>query len=676
MKRSTSSSARPRGRPGRALGGAAAALATVFGSLVVGASGAAAAPMTNTTPVPLASASADLGGYALSGTAATLPPTSINLNVTATATWTGSLTTAVGWDSNQVRQGATLAVTRVAPANAGSIDVEWTVTGDIDPLGFGDISIGTINLSNSDVACGLSLSGAGYTCTDTSDSVHLIQTPGIPLSPYVDMAIQVTFDVSPTGAVVGRGFTINGTDAASPTNLSLTDSTQTESFAVPCSSPAGDSVSYALRPFDWTPSVSAAQQPVVQIGLMDPILGVGELPALVDAPFGPEVDTTPPFDLNGTGETVDLGSLLPNNVAPTIAPFGTFDGTEGSPVSFSASTTSQCPISSYVWNFSDGTTAYGPSPQHTFNDGGVFTGQLTVTDETGLSATRNFTVEVADAAPSVYAGPDTTAAWGRPVSFNGQAVAAGSDDQSTLQYTWSFGDGSPSASGGPNALHSYAAPGTYPAQLTVCSEDGLCGSSTRQVNVTRRDTTTAYTGDTSGIFDTPGTLAASVVDAFGSPVSGADVVFQVGTDGPFSAATGATGSATRSYTPTQGAGSYNASATYAGSALYNASSSPTNQYSEVRKATKVTYTGPTSAKPNKAVPLTATLKDATGKALANKTVTFTLGHQTITAVTNGNGVASATLTLNQHVGNYSLSATYAGDASDYVGSSAVTSFYI
>lgn len=671
----TSSRARPRGGPRRAVAGAAVALVTGVGSIVVSATGAAAAPMTNSTPVPLASASADLGGYMLTGYDPTTN-TTVHFNIDATATWTGSLTTDVGWDSNQVRQGASLAVSRVAPTNAGNIDVEWTVTGDINPFGAGDISIGTHNLSNNSVGCALALSGAAYTCSDTSNSVHIIQTPGVPLSPYVDLAIQVTFDVTPTGAVVSRGFSINGTDAAPPADLSLTDSSQSESLALPCSSPPGDSVSYSLNPFNWTPPTSASQQPVVQLGLMDPILGVAELPALATISLGSPVTSTPAFDLNGSGETVNLGSLLPNNVPPTIGPFPTFSGTEGTPVSFSATTTSQCPITSYVWNFSDGATAYGPTPQHTFNDGGVFSGQLTVTDETGLSATGNFSVDVADAAPSVYAGPDTTAAWGRPVSFNGQAVAAGSDDQSTLQYTWSYGDGSPSASGGPNAVHSYAAPGNYTAQLTVCSEDGLCAFSTRQVNVTKRDTTTAYTGDTSGTYDTPGTLSASVVDAFGSPVSGATVVFQVGTDGPFSAVTGAAGTATRSYTPTLGLGTYNASAAYAGSALYNPSSSPTNQYSVAEKATKVTYTGPTSAKPNKAVPLSATLKDATGKALAGKTVKFTLGSQTINAVTNASGVASATLTLTQHVGTYSLSASYAGDGVYYVGSSAVTSFFI
>ena len=53
-----------------------------------------------------------------------------------------------------------------------------------------------------------------------------------------------------------------------------------------------------------------------------------------------------------------------------------------------------CDIASYVWKFADGTTAYGPSPVKAFSKPGYVTGQLKVTDTSGLSATRDFTVVV------------------------------------------------------------------------------------------------------------------------------------------------------------------------------------------------------------------------------------------------------------------------------------------
>ena len=53
------------------------------------------------------------------------------------------------------------------------------------------------------------------------------------------------------------------------------------------------------------------------------------------------------------------------------------------------------------------------------------------------------------------------------MQLNGQATDPGSNDQATLEYTWTFDDGTPSATGGPGAAHAYATPGDYTATLTV-----------------------------------------------------------------------------------------------------------------------------------------------------------------------------------------------------------------
>jgi PKD domain-containing protein len=184
--------------------------------------------------------------------------------------------------------------------------------------------------------------------------------------------------------------------------------------------------------------------------------------------------TNPNFDLTGAGFNTPMGPLLANNIKPTIAPLGTFSGQEGTAISFPSNVSSQCPIDSYVWEFSNGTKSYGPNPQRAFDDNGVYDGQLTVTDVTGLSTTQSFTVDVSNVKPSVNAGPDTTADWGRAVPLNGQATDPGSNDQATLQYTWTFGDGSPSATGGPSVVHAYSMPGDYTATLKVCDKDGGC----------------------------------------------------------------------------------------------------------------------------------------------------------------------------------------------------------
>ena len=96
----------------------------------------------------------------------------------------------------------------------------------------------------------------------------------------------------------------------------------------------------------------------------------------------------------GSGHTTDLGELKANNVAPTLAPLGGFSGKAGIPVAFSADADGRCDIESYVWKFSNGTTSYGANPQRTFNAAGAYDGELTVTDSSGLKATRNFTVSI------------------------------------------------------------------------------------------------------------------------------------------------------------------------------------------------------------------------------------------------------------------------------------------
>jgi hypothetical protein len=194
----------------------------------------------------------------------------------------------------------------------------------------------------------------------------------------------------------------------------------------------------------------------------------------------------------------------------------------------------------------------------------------------------------------------------------------------------------------------------------------------------KRNTTTGYLGDTTGIYDTPGTLSASLFDEFGQAVNGRTVTFQIGTDGPLTALTNSSGIATKSYTPTLAAGTYTGSSTFAGDALYNLSTS-SNSFAVARKATSTTYTGATAGGPNKTIVLSAVLKDATGKPLVGRTITFHLGTQTATALTDANGVAATSLQLAQKNGTYTVSATFqtAGtDATKYLGSAQSTVFYL
>jgi PKD domain len=561
--------ARARGAARKLVAAVAAATTAIFFAVGV----ASAAPASNSQAVAVASNQANLGGFQITPPIVIPLPIPIvltDLVVAANATWSGDITTNLGWDTDKVRQGQDLAVSRIAPLTSGKIDVKWTLTGKIDGIGFGPT-----NISKDNITCSPKLSGGNLPCEGSSGEIPLGSAPsGIPFPgpPFAVamLGIGVKFDVTPEGVVVTRGFSIGGNQVTGPNDLSLTDNSQSETLSVPCSAKAGDAVAYGLDPYHWTPDTTATQQTRIRIILAYDPVGATEVGQIgPDINIGPANMFNPAFDLTGSGFLTAMGPLLANNINPTISPLGPFSGSEGTPIAFSASVTSQCPIGSYVWEFSDGTKSFGPSPQRAFGDNAVYNGQLTVTDITGLSATQSFTVSVSNVDPTVNAGPDTTADWGRLVAFNGQATDPGWGDQSTLQYTWTFGDGTPSATGGPSVLHAYASPGSYVATLEVCDKDGGCDSDSRTVVVTKRDTTLGYTGPLSSSPSKTVTLTANLVDEYGEGVPGRKVTFVLGSQSAVGT-TDASGTASVSFKLSQKPGSYPLTATFpAGDAKYN-----------------------------------------------------------------------------------------------------------
>ena len=82
----------------------------------------------------------------------------------------------------------------------------------------------------------------------------------------------------------------------------------------------------------------------------------------------------------------------------------------------------------------------------------------------------------------------------------------------------------------------------------------------------------------------------------------------------------------------------------------------------VVNATSLMYSGDTTSQYSDPVTVEATLIDmATQQPISDKSIIFTIGSQSTTSVTNSQGIAVASIVLDQPAGEYTVSATFAGD---------------
>jgi len=203
----------------------------------------------------------------------------------------------------------------------------------------------------------------------------------------------------------------------------------------------------------------------------------GNLGALVYT-SGSWTGTAPTVSIDDLSAQADAGA--PVNIPPT-ASFTTnvsfqtvsFDGTGSTDAEGGT-------ITSYLWDFGDGTTGVGPTNQHTYSAAGDHTVSLTVTDDGGATNTTTQTVTTADPPPNV---PPTASFTATPEQNTATFTSTSTDSDGTIASAgWDFGDGATGT--GASVQHAYAAAGTYPVTLTVTDDDGATDSDTQSVTVT------------------------------------------------------------------------------------------------------------------------------------------------------------------------------------------------
>jgi len=160
-----------------------------------------------------------------------------------------------------------------------------------------------------------------------------------------------------------------------------------------------------------------------------------------------------------TFQSTPLAAVFSTNPSSGQAPLPvTFDGTS-----------STGDITSYAWNFGDGSGTTGQTVQHEYTNAGNYTARLTITDNQGNSesATANITVTKATAhnhspVASIVVNPGNGQS---PLTVQFDASGSSDQDGDALTYRWAFGDGSEGS--GQRTEHTYYTTGTINATLTV-----------------------------------------------------------------------------------------------------------------------------------------------------------------------------------------------------------------
>jgi PKD repeat protein len=218
---------------------------------------------------------------------------------------------------------------------------------------------------------------------------------------------------------------------------------------------------------------------------------------------------------NSVGQSGSVSkSVTASNTSPTVV--ASFVYSPSSPsinqVVFFNASASTPKNATYRWDFGDGTTNTGVTPDHDYELGGTYTVTLTVTNDVGQSATVSRTIVVSSTSTQVTASfvfSPTTPAVNQDIYFD---AAASRPTDGT--FAWDFGDGATGT--GMTPTHPYGVAGTYTVTLTVRNSLGQSASLSRTVTVTA----------------TSSSVSASFVFSPTSPALNQDIYFDAAVSRP------------------------------------------------------------------------------------------------------------------------------------------------
>jgi PKD repeat protein len=136
-------------------------------------------------------------------------------------------------------------------------------------------------------------------------------------------------------------------------------------------------------------------------------------------------------------------------------------------------------VTSWFWDFGDGTTSTSKNPSHKFSQKGEWKITLTVTDNDGAETSITNTVAVVNLPPAAAFNCTLNPQTDMDIQFTDNSV---DPENRSLSWFWDFGDGNTSELQTPT--HKFATEGDYNVTLTVTDDENATDTFTMTIPVT------------------------------------------------------------------------------------------------------------------------------------------------------------------------------------------------
>ncbi|HET7437334.1 MAG TPA: PKD domain-containing protein [Thermoanaerobaculia bacterium] len=312
-------------------------------------------------------------------------------------------------------------------------------------------------------------------------------------------------------------------------------------------------------------------------------------------------------------------------------------------------------VARYDWDFGDGTTSTERDPLHTYGNPGTYDVTLTVTDAENRTSRRTIAYTAIGVAAADFTITPSPGDEGALIVFTDTSSTSFGD---IVRSDWSFGDGQ-SVENRLSQGHRYADNGVYTVTHTVTNARGAISNVKKTVTI-RNVAPTANAGPDltfyrlenwpmqSTLFSEPGEIDVQSLRCEWDFGDGNHATTGCGSAPPHAYAAAGTYTVTLTVIDKDGG-----------------SGTDTAQYTVLRRIPSLVYGGARAVVANQPVALRAVLRDADiNLPLAGRTITFAFGSQRVSAVTDANGAAVATIVYDGAEFPASVSLSFDGDA-DY-----------